>query len=77
MTGLELAQRITSQHPRIPVLLYTGYAENLDDRVLAGAGVRALLRKPVEPDLLYLELREALAATGMSTSAARPLARRP
>ena len=62
MTGLELARRVTSQHPRIPVLLYTGYAENLDDRLLAGAGVRALLRKPVEPDQLYLELREALAA---------------
>jgi PAS domain S-box-containing protein len=77
MTGLELARRIRSQHPQLPVILYTGYAENLDEALLAGAGVRALLRKPVEPDLLYLELRKALAATGASTGAAADHPARP
>jgi CheY-like chemotaxis protein len=62
MTGLDLAGRISGRFPALPVLLYTGYAENLDERQLARAGVRALLRKPVEPDLLFAALRDALAA---------------
>jgi CheY-like chemotaxis protein len=57
-----LARRISGKFPALPVLLYTGYAENLDERQLARAGVRALLRKPVEPDLLFAALRDALAA---------------
>jgi PAS domain S-box-containing protein len=61
MTGLTLARQISSRYPGLPVLLYTGYAENLDDAQLARAGVRALLRKPVEPDLLFAALSEALA----------------
>jgi PAS domain S-box-containing protein len=62
MTGLDLARRISGKFPALPVLLYTGYAENLDERQLARAGVRTLLRKPVEPDLLFAALRDALAA---------------
>jgi hypothetical protein len=42
------------------VLLCTGYAENLDDSQLSRVGVRALLRKPVEPDLLFEQLRGVL-----------------
>ncbi len=62
MTGLDLARRISGKFPGLPVLLYTGYAENLDERQLARAGVRALLRKPVDPDLLFAALKDSLAA---------------
>jgi CheY-like chemotaxis protein len=39
------------------VVLYTGYADNIDPRELRSAGVKALVRKPVEP----LELRTVVA----------------
>jgi PAS domain S-box-containing protein len=60
MTGLELARLIRLRHPALPVLVCTGYAENLDDAQLSRVGVRALLRKPVEADLLFDQLRGVL-----------------
>jgi PAS domain S-box-containing protein len=60
MTGLELARRIRSTRPSLPVFLYSGYAENIDDAELSSAGVGALLRKPVEPSLLFEKLQLAL-----------------
>jgi CheY-like chemotaxis protein len=58
LTGMQLAKLATRMRPGIPVILCTGYGEELEPRALEAAGVRALLRKPVEPE----ELREALRA---------------
>jgi len=58
MTGLALAQRARQLRPDLPVLLYTGFGEGLDDTEVMRAGVRAVLRKPVD----RTELRSALAA---------------
>jgi len=55
LTGLELARQIRGIRPDTPVILYTGYGEEISDAQLAASGVRALARKPVEPaDLLAL-----------------------
>jgi len=61
MTGIELARRLTERRSSLPVLLYSGYAENIDKAQLERAGVRALLRKPVEPEALRGRLEAALA----------------
>jgi PAS domain S-box-containing protein len=60
MTGLELARRLAALRPRLPVILYSGYAENIGAEQLARSGVRALLAKPVEPGPLFAALAEAL-----------------
>ena len=60
MTGLELAGRVGALRPGLPVILYSGYADNIGADQLARCGVRALLRKPVEPEPLYAALAEAL-----------------
>jgi PAS domain S-box-containing protein len=60
MTGLELAQRLAALRPALPVILYSGYAENIGAEQLARSGVRALLAKPVEPEPLFAALAEAL-----------------
>jgi CheY-like chemotaxis protein len=60
MTGLALAQRATQLRPELPVLLYTGNADGHDRADWQRHGVRALLRKPVEPELLRDALRRAL-----------------
>jgi PAS domain S-box-containing protein len=55
LTGLELARQIRGIRPDTPVILYTGYGEEISAAQLAASGVRALARKPVEPaDLLAL-----------------------
>jgi len=60
MTGLELARRAGALRAGLPVILYSGYAENIGAEQLARSGVRALLGKPVEPGPLFAALVEAL-----------------
>jgi PAS domain S-box-containing protein len=60
MTGLELAASVGAMRPGMPVILYSGYAENLSEDDLARCGVRALLAKPVEPEPLFAALAGAL-----------------
>jgi PAS domain S-box-containing protein len=49
LTGLELAREISRLRPGLPVILYTGYAEDLSPQELQQAGVSTLVRKPIEP----------------------------
>jgi PAS domain S-box-containing protein len=48
-TGLALAREVARLRPGLPVILYTGYAEDLSPRELEEAGVARLVRKPIEP----------------------------
>jgi PAS domain S-box-containing protein len=58
LTGMQLAKLVTRMRPGIPVILCSGYGDDLKPRELEAAGVRALARKPVEPQ----RLRELLSA---------------
>jgi len=49
MSGLELAEEIGRMSAAPPVVLYTGYAEGVDPAELSAAGVKGLVRKPLEP----------------------------
>jgi CheY-like chemotaxis protein len=60
MTGLELAKRLTAARPGMPVILYTGYGEGLTPALLEGAGVRRLLKKPLDPSEAFEALSQAL-----------------
>ncbi len=60
MSGLELAERLTTLSPQLKVLYISGYAEEvLADRGLSDQG-RALLQKPFTPGALTHRLRELL-----------------
>jgi PAS domain S-box-containing protein len=63
LTGLALARELSRLRPGLPVILYTGYAEDLSPRDLREAGVLKLMRKPIEPaqffPLLASQLRWA------------------
>jgi CheY-like chemotaxis protein len=64
LTGLELACRVTALRPELPVILYTGYSENLDEDELHRCGVCALVKKPLDPAVLMGALRANLPALG-------------
>ncbi|HEV7478112.1 MAG TPA: PAS domain S-box protein [Burkholderiales bacterium] len=64
LTGLELARRIRGIRADTPVILYTGYGEEISDAELDSAGVRALARKPVEPAELLTLVRTHLKQKG-------------
>jgi CheY-like chemotaxis protein len=60
MTGLQLAKRVQRMRPGIPVILCTGYGEDLKARELEAAGVRTLAKKPCEPARLRELVQAAL-----------------
>jgi CheY-like chemotaxis protein len=60
VTGLQLARELIEIRPTVPVILYTGYADDLTEAQAQAAGVRALIRKPVEPAALLALLKAHL-----------------
>jgi two-component system cell cycle sensor histidine kinase/response regulator CckA len=48
MTGLEVAKHVLKLRPDLPVVLYTGYSEEISEDRVSQAGIRALVRKPVD-----------------------------
>jgi CheY-like chemotaxis protein len=60
LTGLELARQIHRIRAGTPVILYTGYGEEISAEQLAAARIRALARKPVEPSELFSLIKSHL-----------------
>ncbi|MEQ8234923.1 MAG: PAS domain S-box protein [Gammaproteobacteria bacterium] len=56
MSGLELAGALLTVRPEVPVILYTGYAEGLTEQRVRAAGIRALVRKPLDIPAFRTEL---------------------
>jgi PAS domain S-box-containing protein len=63
MNGLQLAQALRGVRADLPVILYTGYGDGLARAALEAAGIRTMLRKPVDPGALEAALRGALGGT--------------
>ena len=61
LTGLELAGRLRTIRPDLPVILYTGYGDGVPDHALDAARLTAVIRKPVDPVLLSGALAGCLA----------------
>jgi PAS domain S-box-containing protein len=61
LTGMELARQVLALRPALPVVLYSGYADAIPDAQVQAAGIRALVRKPVEPAALRGLLESLLA----------------
>ena len=48
ITGLELARELLARRPSLPVVLYTGYSDAINEEVVHAAGVAALIKKPID-----------------------------
>jgi CheY-like chemotaxis protein len=62
LTGLELARDLLRHRPELPVILYTGHREALGESRVRAAGIRALVRKPVDVAELHALLETLLPA---------------
>ncbi len=60
MTGLDLAGRVHRLRPDIPVILCTGYSEQLTEKEPEELGISALLMKPVSIEQLAPAIRKSL-----------------
>jgi YesN/AraC family two-component response regulator len=47
MTGIDLAEKIRSVRPEVPVILCTGYGEHLSGEAMESAGIKSFLIKPI------------------------------
>jgi signal transduction histidine kinase len=61
MSGLDLAGRLAEQRPGLPIILTTGYS---DEIARSGAGGRPVILKPYRPETLADAIDQALAAGG-------------
>ena len=66
LSGMDLAFALREQWPRLPVVLITGYAKQLEDAVAGGLRV---LPKPTPPRELLRELRTSMAAAAVHKDA--------
>jgi len=63
MTGLELACALMELRPGLPVILYTGYGDDLQHAELERCGIQAVLPKPLDAAALRSLLVRTLAPT--------------
>ena len=61
MSGLDLADRLAELRPGLPVILTTGYS---DEIATSGAGGRTVILKPYRPEILASAIEQALSAQG-------------
>ena len=60
LTGDELLQEITSLNPGLPVVICTGYSEQVDEEKAGRLGAKGFLLKPVLKNNLTTMLRSLL-----------------
>lgn len=70
LTGIDLARSLRTAGRTVPILLYTGYDEELVGEDLAALGICKVLLKPLKPLVLSSEVRHILDARGISSGAA-------
>jgi PAS domain S-box-containing protein len=68
MVGLDFARAIHNLRPDVPIVLLTGYIENLPDEAIKSAGVRRLVSKPATILELGTALHEVLLAASSPPS---------
>ena len=60
MTGLMLAEELLKIRPDIPIILFTGHNEMVDEKIAMEAGIKALITKPVKAHDLVGNIRDVL-----------------
>ncbi len=60
LTGSALAQQLLKIRPDIPIILCTGYSENIDEQKAHQLGIKGYLTKPIEQQKLAGMLRDLL-----------------
>jgi PAS domain S-box-containing protein len=60
MSGTELARRIHAQREKMPIILFTGFSDDITLRKKEESGIVAVIRKPAVPIELSRAIRKAL-----------------
>ena len=60
MTGIELAKKMLLLRQDLPVILCSGYAASINKQVVADAGIRRFMMKPITVDTMSREIQALL-----------------
>jgi PAS domain S-box-containing protein len=60
MTGIQLAEKIISIRPDIPIILCTGYSEKMGDEKTKSIGIKRFLMKPADKSEMAKMVRQVL-----------------
>ena len=47
LTGLGLSRKLLEIRPDLPIIICTGFSDQIDEATVKAAGIRALLLKPI------------------------------
>ena len=64
MTGLDMARTLRARHDETPILMVTGYAEDLTSTAAAQEVELTVLSKPIEPSRLVRSIRDMAVVEG-------------
>jgi CheY-like chemotaxis protein len=73
MDGIEVAERVKSRRPWVPVVIITGYGTEANEARAEAAGVSDFLRKPLSPEVIEQSARKAL-SEAKAPAAPQPVA---
>ncbi len=68
MVGLDFARAVHNIRPDLPIILLTGYIEELPDETIRAAGVRRLVTKPATIQELGRAVHEVLAGARVGSA---------
>jgi PAS domain S-box-containing protein len=60
MTGTEFAKKILKIQPDIPIIMCTGFSEQVDSEIAKSIGIKEYIKKPILIDELTSKIREVL-----------------
>jgi len=60
MTGLELAEKVLSVRPEMPIILMTGYSAQIDEQLAMKSGVKGFLKKPMTQEIMMEKVNQLL-----------------
>ncbi|PQP35054.1 hypothetical protein C6A37_04535 [Desulfobacteraceae bacterium SEEP-SAG9] len=60
MTGIELAKEIMKIHPSIPIVLCTGFSDQISESKAKEIGIRAFVMKPIDMSMIAKVIRDVL-----------------
>jgi len=60
MTGKDLAKKIIEIRSDIPIIICTGYSDQIDEKAAKSLGIKAFIDKPILGDVLASKVRKVL-----------------
>lgn len=68
MTGIRLSRELLSIRADTPIIITTGYSDQIDEKIARRSGIAAYIEKPINNDVLLDRIKELLTRTANTTA---------